>query len=339
MLAAYGDESGRRVGGVGVWMRASLNAKALAGGVRPVHVFIRCGALAGFVAGLYLVGSTGAFALDGSPGCNLPTKASPQTYASARDALNAAVTAIIRGDPTKCSLQPLTYAADGGEPLARWELGSMYAAGKGVPRDEVTAYKYFEQIVESYNEDDLDTHDIGAVANAFVAVGEYNLTGIPDSDIKADPERALEMFQFAATHFREPRAEYHLGRLYMDGSAGLTKDNKRAAQWFGLAAEKGHAGAQALRGHLLFQGDGGVPRQRGRGLVWLSLAMGGANGPKDSWIHDLYARDYAVASDDDREAASLFLRAHGMHDLVVPRAPAVIAGSTPLAPPAAAPER
>ena len=176
-------------------MRESLNARALAGAEGPVRGLSRCGSLAGFVAALYLVGSTGALALDGSPGCNPPAKVSAQTYSSAREALSAAVKEIRAGDP-KCSVQALTYAAEGGEPLARWTLGSMYAAGEVVPRDEVRAYKYFEQVVDSYNEDDLDTHDIGAISRAFVAVGEYNLTGIPDSDIKSDPERALEMFQF-----------------------------------------------------------------------------------------------------------------------------------------------
>jgi TPR repeat protein len=319
-------------------MRARSNGSGLTGVLRRGRGLGGCGLLAGFAASLYLAGTTGALALDGSPSCNPPTKVSPQTYTSASEALNAAVKEMRTGDP-KCSVQALTYAAEGGEPLARWTLGSMYAAGQGVPRDEVRAYKYFEQVVDSYNEDDLDTHDIGAVSRAFVAVGEYNLTGIPNSDIKSDPERALEMFQFAATNFRDPQAQFHLGRMYLDGSAGLARDKMRAARWFGLAAEKGHAGAQALLGHLLFQGDG-VPRQRGRGLMLLSIAMSGANAPNDAWIHDLHAKDYAVASDEDREAAAAYMSSHGMRDLseTAPhRGGAVVAGSTNLRPPAGIP--
>jgi hypothetical protein len=316
-------------------MRASLNARAMAGGARPVRRFSRCGSLAGLAAGLYLVGSTGSLALEGSPGCNPAEKVSPPTFASAREALSAAVKEYRAGD-RKCSVQALTYAAEGGEPLARWTLGNMYATGDGLPRDDVRAFKYFEQVVDSYNEDDLDTHDAGAVSRAFVAVGEYNLTGIPDSDIKPDPERALEMFQFAATNFGDPQAEYRLGRMSMDGVAGLARDKMRAARWFGLAAEKGHAGAQAMLGHLLFQGEG-VPRQRGRGLMWLSLAKAGANGPKDAWIHDLQAKDYAAASDEDRDAAAVYMSSHGLRDLAppppaMPPAPAVVAGSTKLHP-------
>ena len=37
--------------------------------------------------------------------------------------------------------------------------------------------------------------DVAAIANAFVAVGVYSLNGIPNSEIKPDPERALELLR------------------------------------------------------------------------------------------------------------------------------------------------
>ena len=330
-------------------MRASLNARVLAGAARPVKKIGRSQSLAVLAAGLYLASSAGALALDGSSACNPPAKVSPQTFANAQEALNAAVKEIRAGE-TKCSVGALTYAAEGGEPLARWALGNMYATGEGVPRDDVRAYKYFEQIVDSYNEDDLDTHDIGAISRAFVAVGEYSLTGVPDSEIKPDPERALEMFQFAATNFGDPQAEFQLGRLYLDGGAGLAKDKMRAARWFGLAAEKGNSGAQALLGHLLFLGDGMRP-QRGRGLMLLSLAVNGANGPKDAWIRELRTKDFNAASDEDREAAAVYMNSHLGRDLAPlgaargeplplgppPRSAAMVAGATKPRPPSTAP--
>ena len=207
-------------------------------------------------------------------------------------------------------MQALTYAAEGGEPLARWKLGSMYASGEFVPRDDLMAYKYFEQLVDSYDEDALDHRDIGAISNAFVEVGVYNLTGIPNSEITPDPERALEMFQFAATNFGDPEAQYRLARMYLDGAGGLAKDNMRAARWLQLAADKGHHGAQAMLGHLLFTGDG-VPIQRGRGLMWLWIAKSSAKGPNDGWIHDLQVKDYNAASEDDRQVSLAYLGARG----------------------------
>ena len=40
-----------------------------------------------------------------------------------------------RAGEQSSSIEALRYAADGGESLARWKLGSMYAAGDGVQRD------------------------------------------------------------------------------------------------------------------------------------------------------------------------------------------------------------
>ncbi len=86
----------------------------------------------------------------------------------------------------------------------------MYADGQGVPRDDVKAYHYFNQLVEDYDEDQPDRRTLSAISNAFVAVGVYCLNGIPNSDVRADPERAHELFQYAATIFGDPNAQYNL---------------------------------------------------------------------------------------------------------------------------------
>jgi TPR repeat protein len=258
--------------------------------------------------GALAAASPAAFALDSNKTSD-PGRIAVPTYNSAKEALQAGVHDLLAGD-AQSSVEALTYAAEGGQPLAQWKLGRMYARGEGVPRDDLKAYSYFERLVESYNEDDPDRPDIAAISNAFVSVGVYCLNGIPNSEIKADPERALEMFQYAATNFGDPDAQYNLARMYMDGAAGLARNNMRAARWLSLAAEKGHHPAQALLGHLLFLGEG-VPRQRARGLMWLSIAKNGAQGQKDEWIRELQTKDYSAATDDDREVAAAYLSARG----------------------------
>jgi TPR repeat protein len=188
--------------------------------------------------------------------------------------------------------------------VARWKLGEMYADGDGVPRDDLKAYHYFNQMVEDYDEDQPDRRNLSAISNAFVAVGVYCLNGIPDSDVRADPRRAHELFQYAATIFGDPNAQYNLAHMYLVGAGGLVKDNIAAVRWLAVAAEKGHPASEALLGHMLFTGDG-VPHQRGRGLMWLELAKDAASDSKEPWIRDLYQRDLALASDDDRQAAAL----------------------------------
>lgn len=179
----------------------------------------------------------------------------------------------------------------------------MYAAGDGVPRDDVKAYRYFNQLVEEYDEDESDRRNLGAISNAFVAVGVYCLNGISNSDVRPDPVRAHELFQYAATTFGDPNAQYNLARMYMLGAGGLAKDNVAAIRWLAVAAQRGHGPSQAMLGHMLFVGDG-VAHQRARGLMWLQVAKSGAQEPKDEWICDLYQRDFAGASDDDRVAAA-----------------------------------
>ena len=111
------------------------------------------------------------------------------------------------------------------------------------------------------------------------------------------------MFQYAATIFGDPNAQYNLAHMYLVGAGGLAKDNVAAVRWLAVAAEKGHAPSQALLGHMLFTGDG-VPHQRARGLMWLEIAKDAAPDPKDPWIRELYQRDFELASDDDRQAAA-----------------------------------
>ncbi len=110
------------------------------------------------------------------------------------------------------------------------------------------------------------------------------------------------MFHTAASYFGNPSAQYNLGRLYLDGT-GAPRDPRQAARWLNLAAEKGYAPAQALLGHLLINGDQGIPRQRALGFMWLTLARQAAASAKDRWISELYERGTESVSESDRQRA------------------------------------
>ncbi len=118
------------------------------------------------------------------------------------------------------------------------------------------------------------------VANAFVALGRYYLNGIPNSKIKADTERAREMFSYAASYFGNADAQYDLARLYLKTPDASRDDFRYGARWLGLAAQKGQHQAQALLGQMLFNGDR-LPPQRARGLMWLTLARDSATRGRD----------------------------------------------------------
>jgi TPR repeat protein len=256
--------------------------------------------------GMLTLSSASAFAFDSSTP-DSPAKISPKSFASPEQALRAGIDDLKAGDAA-ASVAALSYAAEGGQPIARWKLGEMYADGIGVARDDVKAYHYFNQLVEDYDEDAPDQRNRAAISNAFVAVGVYSLTGIPNSQVHPDAERARELFQYAATTFGDPDAQYNLAHMYIVGAGGLAKDNITAVRWLVLAAEKGHRPSQALLGHMLFTGDG-VSTQRGRGLMWLQIAKNGADGPKDEWIREVYQHDFVAANDEDRHVAAAMLDA------------------------------
>ena len=212
-----------------------------------------------------------------------------------------------RSGDARSSLDALRYAADGGEALARWKLGSMYAQGDGVPHDDLKAFKYFEQIIEAYDEANPNPRERGVVASAFVAVGAYSLNGRPGKGIERDTGRAFEMFSYAATEFGDMHAQYNLGLMYLEG-AGITKDVRRGARWLRLAADKQHIESQAVLGRLYFSGIDGVQRQRALGLMYLTMAREGASEQvKYKWIIDLYDGALTSASDTDRQAALAYL--------------------------------
>jgi hypothetical protein len=252
------------------------------------------------IAGSLTLGLAPAFGFDGST--TDPSEKIPKNFTDPGQALRAGIADLKSGN-ADASVVALTYAADGGETIARWKLGEMYADGQGVPRDDLKAYHYFNQLVEEYDEDQPDRRNLSAISNAFTAVGVYCLNGIPNSEVGPDPQRAHELFQYAATIFGNPNAQYNLAQMYIVGAGGLAKDNMTAIRWLAVAAQKGHAPAEAVLGDMLFRGDG-VPRQRARGLMWLGFAKDVALDPTETWIRDLYQRDFEVASDDERQAAA-----------------------------------
>jgi TPR repeat protein len=209
------------------------------------------------------------------------------------------------------ALTALQYAAEQGQPGAQWKLGRMYADGDGVPHDDLRAFNYFSEIANTHPDDALGTPQASFVANAFVALGRYYLSGIPNSRIAADPDRARDMFGYAATYFGDADAQYELGRFYMSATPS---DPHQAARWFQLAATKGDCRAEVALGDMLFQGQA-VPRQGARGLMWLTLGKDCA-GTDDSWAKPLYDEAVQHASDDERAMALVYLEdwLKGRHD-------------------------
>jgi uncharacterized protein len=193
------------------------------------------------------------------------------------------------------AVEAYKYAAESGVSGARWKLAHMYAAGDGVPRDDLAAFHMFEQIVLGGAE--AESQDESYVADAHVVLARYLTTGIPGTDIKPDPALARDLYLRAATFYGSPEAQFELGRLILDDDheAGRLK---QAARWLQLAVKKGHNGAQALLGKIYFESGRTV-----RGLAMLTAALEGATSQDRAWILGLQERAFALSSEADRRTA------------------------------------
>jgi uncharacterized protein len=251
-----------------------------------------------------------AFGFDGTP-VNAPVKQTAplgvvSTPPSAATPLNKPAPVATAAVPTatnatSTSVVALEYAAEGGHPVAQWKLGRMYADGDGVVQNDLRAFEYFSRIANQHAEDNPGAPQAAIVANAFVALGRYYLSGIPNSKVKPDEERAREMFNYAASYFGNADAQYDLARLYFKSTGNSPESFRQGIRWLGLAAQKGQYQAQALLGQMLFNGEQ-MPPQRARGLMWLTLARDGA-GADEVWIKESYNRAVAKASENDRALA------------------------------------
>ena len=140
----------------------------------------------------------------------------------------AATEALQTGEKTR-AVTSLQYAAEHGHGVALWQLGRMYADGDGVARDDLRAFEYFQKFADTHADDNPATPRARFVANAFVALGQYYLDGIPNTAVSANPERARRMFAHAASYFGDPDAQYQLAMLYVEGEGVGARRQARGA--------------------------------------------------------------------------------------------------------------
>ncbi len=188
----------------------------------------------------------------------------------------------------QAALKQLEAGVSRGDILAQWKLGRMYADGDGVPQDDYKAFLLFSKIADARGDESRDSVHAGVVADAFVALGAYWLDGIPQSPVKANPAHAAKAFNYAATYYGHPEAQYQLARMLLDGATGRAEP-RLALRWLNHAAEKGHVQAQAVLGRMLLLGEA-TQRQPQRGLMWLQIARENANKARDGWVLELHRK-------------------------------------------------
>jgi TPR repeat protein len=200
------------------------------------------------------------------------------------------------------AVEELNRAAERGHPGALYLLGRMYRTGDGVPTDDLKAFEFFSRVAEDHDGDRPDSPSAAFVASSYVALGSYYMTGIQGSSVRPNPDRAREIFTYAASQFGDADAQLNLGRLYLAPGTEI-RSPKLAAKWLNSAAKKGQVEAQALLGQLLFSGDDDLPRRASQGLMWLTVARANARGPQMDWIAEAQEQAFSLASEQERRQA------------------------------------
>lgn len=119
--------------------------------------------------------------------------------------------------------------AENGDHRAMYALGSMYAAGHGVPQDLDESRRWFSKAAQ-YGR-----------ADAQYKLGLIYAKGL---GVERNTRRAINWFGKSAKQGYGP-AQYRVGLMYQQGE-GVTQSNVKAYAWLQIAAEKGVPEARPL---------------------------------------------------------------------------------------------
>lgn len=221
--------------------------------------------------------------------------AAPSDKSSPWDVFKLGFTAYKSGHKDQ-AVEAYRYAAENGQIGATWKLARMYAEGDGVRENDLEAFKFYAEIVDQDVEP--GSPEESYVSDALVALGDYMQRGIPGSDVRPDLVAAQEYYMRAAANYRNPEAQYEMGKMFLNGDGGVKASVSQAGRWLQLAAEKGHAGAQATLGNLLFQSGKVV-----RGLAMMTAALERAKPSDQPWIRSMQEDAFSMADEGDRRKA------------------------------------
>ncbi|WP_169822903.1 tetratricopeptide repeat protein [Methyloligella halotolerans] len=248
-----------------------------------------------------------AFWLNPAPAETPAQKTSPANavaagvFSSATAAYREGVSAVQSGAVDK-GVPALRFAADRGVLGAQLRLAELYAKGGPVPKDDAQAFTYYRQIADTYADIPPRSPVAKYVADAFVALGRYQLAGIPQIGLRPDPKRAADLFGHAASYFGDADAQYELAQLYLSGN-GVKRNLRLGANWLAMAARKQHPESQAMLGEMLWRSEKGSGRYiRGLALIALAHHNSVTTGNEPAWIKDLYAEAFSDIDDETRQA-------------------------------------
>ncbi len=173
----------------------------------------------------------------------------------------------------------LILRAEQGEADAQYWLADLYHWGRGAPRDQGQAARWFR-----------------AAAEQGIAGAQNNLGLLYRRGHGVPQDFAQAAFWFGKSAEQgDDIAQANLGELYAEGM-GVPEDHGEAAAWFLRAADQGNAKAQAHLGYLYAMGFG-VSRDPVQAADWYRKAAAQDNADACMRLADSLCRDGNGASD------------------------------------------
>lgn len=190
------------------------------------------------------------------------------------------------------------WGSAGGARQSDFELGLMHAQGiEPVPRDEVTAVRFFEQAARA------------GLVEASCKLGYMYAQG---NGVEKDMAKAASLFRTAAEG-GDPLAMCSLAALHVE-SDGVRKDERLAVMLFARACEAGSTTGGLNLGVTYLRGNG-VSRDVGRAVEILMAVAEKAEEAEEravSILATIYRNGVGVVSNRLRQDLRDFLREKGV---------------------------
>lgn len=196
-----------------------------------------------------------------------------------------------KADVLDVAIRLYRLAAESGSSSAMLNLGLMYHAGRGLPRDPEAAIELYRQAAELGH------------PGAMYSLGLVRARGL---GAEKDTAKAVTWFEKAA-ELGLARAMYSLGVLYA-GSGAVEADTDKAVDFFRRAAEAGHFAAMNKMGMAYVSGSGVETKDFRIAVNWYARAAKRENLPAMYNLGVMMSRGWGVPKDNE-QANKWFRRA------------------------------
>jgi TPR repeat protein len=214
------------------------------------------------------------------------------------------------------ALQLIMPLSTQGNAVAQYDLGLMYANGRGVSQDDKQAVKWFRLaaakgvvaaqdslglmyangrgVPKDYNEA-IKWLRLAAAKGVVAAQDSLGWMYANGQGVPKDYNEAIKWYRLSAAQ-GNAIAQNALGEMYAIGR-GVSKDYNEAVRLYRLAAAQGNADAQNNLGSMYVIGGGGVPKDYEEAVKWYRLAAAQGNADAQTDLGLMYQYGWGVPKD------------------------------------------